>query len=452
MPTTSHPDAGRSFPIWVHWLDIITLLLVIDAIAVASFGGWRLALGDSSLTVTSAWRLAVAAGLLTALRHGVLPRPTLADRLRAWLANPLVSPAGAAAWAVCLTTRAAVLAVGFLAVLAVGFSPAPEHRVSDHELANLPARGHAESFLAVATSGYGGTARAAPGARPVWPAAPLLMRIGGSLLGASTRDVTDFYQRHRWRILWAGVFLAIGAFFWALVYLYRLAADLAGADAAFPAVLLMATYPFAFVFGAVGADSFLLLAALGAVHHARREDWTRSALWGALAGLSDLRGAWLAVPVALLVHGRPAEGLPLRRRARPELGPLLAAGMPLVGLAIALTAMAGATDDWDGVLSGASGTAGPSALDLAAGVLALALLVPIRRRFGWSYALLVCGFLGIGLVWEGFAPGRLTAVCFPLHIELAARLRHRQIPAWTIAASGLQGWLAVLFYTSRWLP
>jgi hypothetical protein len=114
-----------------------------------------------------------------------------------------------------------------------------------------------------------------------------------------------------------------------LVALVRLDYDRATALRAVAAALL---YPAAVFLGAVYPESTLLLTVTAALYHARRGQWGRAALWGALAGLT--RGAGLLVLLPLIVEyvaqRARCRGATARGRVAP---PLALALVPLPFLA-----------------------------------------------------------------------------------------------------------------------
>ena len=98
-----------------------------------------------------------------------------------------------------------------------------------------------------------------------------------------------------------GTLISLGAFFGALVYLYRLARDiLDNEDAARGAVWLLATFPFALFYGAVYSESLFLLGAVAAFYHFRRCEYVPAGAWGLLVGLTRPPGCLVSVPLAIL--------------------------------------------------------------------------------------------------------------------------------------------------------
>ncbi len=109
-------------------------------------------------------------------------------------------PASAAVHRVFAGTRPAILLVGYLAVLLVGYPEgANPWRTSANEFVNLQARWDAGWYLGVAIQGYAGD----PGRRPgdqqnivFFPAYPLLTRAAGRLLGGLRRRSSPCWAAH----------------------------------------------------------------------------------------------------------------------------------------------------------------------------------------------------------------------------------------------------------------
>ncbi len=90
------------------------------------------------------------------------------------------------------------------------------------------------------------------------------------------------------------------------------------------------------------------------------------------------------------------------------------------------------------------------ALNAAAVVAALVLVIPIWRAFGVPYVLFVCVNLLPPLFRGGvMSMGRLSATLFPLFLLMALKLDSRGALWFTVGFAGLQAFLAVLFYTWR---
>ena len=90
------------------------------------------------------------------------------------------------------------------------------------------------------------------------------------------------------------------------------------------------------------------------------------------------------------------------------------------------------------------------ALNAFAGFFALALVIPIYRRFGLALALLVAVNLLPPIMVGGLTSlGRFTSVLFPLHLWLATATPAPWRPPLVAGMGAVQGLLTVLHYTSR---
>src|SRR5712691_3672800 len=342
------------------------------------------------------------------------------------------SPAAAAGAAV-LGTRLPVLLIGVLAVTLVGTVPPPVAealwRVSPHELTNALARWDTAFYYSIATSGYSWDPAMFRHENIVFfPLYPMLMRWGGALLGG--------------RPLLAGLFVSLIAFAGAIAILYRLAVLEMGEAHAGPAILLLATFPFALFYSAVYTESLFLLLTVGAFYGMRRGNLPAAALCGMAAGLTRPNGPWLAVPLLCLAVSRAGGGAaePLPRGTSRRLA-MLAACAPIVGMAIfsaylhvrfhdALAWVHGQAA-WGAPLLGHPPAPDPVRLpgappvamteaivylgDIAAFAVAVAAIRPVTRRFGVAY--------GVWIAVNVFPPvaahlfisvGRFTSVLFPV--------------------------------------
>lgn len=147
-------------------------------------------------------------------------------------------------------------------------------------------RADAKWYVAVATQGYN-YSRTTASRVNFYPLYPLLIHLLSGLTGLFT-SATE-------AAILAGMLISWLCFGAACVCLYRLTLDRFGPAAAYRTVLLVATFPFGFFFGAVYTESlFLLLAVLAFL--AVERGW-----WGIAAGAAALAGA--ERPTGLLIAG-----------------------------------------------------------------------------------------------------------------------------------------------------
>ena len=268
-------------PKWAAALDVVAVVMALVAISVVLGGGFRIWMFDNRVSVTDWWRPAMWSAVALVLRHALVRRQPLPQRLSGALIAWWLSPDTRTVLPIHLTSRLGVLAVGFLAVLLIGFPPeaASRWRIYSNDLLDLPARWDTGWYLGIATEGY----RFDPNARAdyqqniaFFPAFPMSMRYLSVVLGRQP--------------LWTGVAISLVSFFIALTYYLRLARSLLkDEEKAVTAVMLLAAYPFAVFFSAAYTEGLFLLTLIGAVYHFHQNQLWRAALWGFACGLTRPR-------------------------------------------------------------------------------------------------------------------------------------------------------------------
>jgi hypothetical protein len=462
------------------------VLLVVLALVVAEWGGFRIQVAGVRFAATSVARALLGAGLLGLVRHFFVPRPPIYRDLPIRLATSWRkrSSASRAAWAALLGTRPAVLFVGYLAVVMFGYSHnGPPLRISPNEVANLQVRWDSAWYFGIANEGYRYWSTRTTDQQNIvfFPALPTLMRVGGRLLG---RTATSLFL--------AGTLITLGAFFWALTFLYRLVSEMIGnEDAARSTVWLLATYPFALFYGAVYTESLFLLGAVAAFYRLNRGEYVRAGLWGLLVGLTRPNGCFLSIPLAMVAAGPwlprwLAEPLNTRtpgQHAAPQpssIGPaIVAAAMPGVGVLLysgyiwyltgyPFTWATGhaawgreyqglatlVTDRWMWLTSaGVYKYTSELPNDLLNALGALFVVVaawPVWFRLGPPYAVFILINILPPLAAGGMlSAGRFSSVLFPAFIWLATAIPARQRPGWNATFMAIQALNASLFYTWR---
>src|SRR6266481_1671687 len=133
---------------WVRGLDALTVLLALLAAVIALSGGFRVHVGGMRVGVTTPlpllfWSLAIGVARHLAVPHEPLYRE-FPRRLSSWARLPSVRVATAA----IVSTRPAILFVGYAAVFMFGYAEghAPL-RHFNNELLNLPVRWGAGWYL-----------------------------------------------------------------------------------------------------------------------------------------------------------------------------------------------------------------------------------------------------------------------------------------------------------------
>lgn len=465
-------------PTWARILDAVTVAGLCLGAAVAASGGFRWRVGEAKISLTSAPRILLTVLALGVIRHLFVRRQPVYARVVDGVRRVWTSESLRAVWPLWLSTRLTVLAVGFLAVAAVGFPMAKApFRVYHNEFLNLPARLDTGWYFSIATEGYQWSPEY-HGQQNIafMPALPMLMRFGGRLLGDQP--------------LIAGQLLVLAACLWGFVYVYRLArAHLGDHDRATFAVALLATYPFAVFLGAVYTESLFLLCAAGGFYHASRGEVWPTAAFALLVGLARPNGFLLSVPLGVLAltptllptwssvkDWTPRLFGEAIRRSWPVLAAAAAAVVGVIVFSTFVYTMTGRPFTWLEAHA-AWGRTFTSAFDFVTGpynemnkrgayefvrslpidtlnglaaALALIASVPVTRRYGLAYGVFIWVNLLPPLMVGGWLSiGRVTLGMFPVFLWLADIIPARHRTAWLIGFSLLQGFAAVLFYTWR---
>jgi hypothetical protein len=464
-------------PKWATALDVIAVVMALVAISVAISGGFRVWVFESRVSVTDWWRPALWSAIAIALRHALVRRDPLSHRLFRGLTGWWRSPDTRTVLPIHLVSRFGVLAVGFLAVLLIGFPPEATNRwrIYSNDLLDLPARWDTGWYLGIATEGY----RFDPNARAdyqqniaFFPSFPMSMRYLSVVLGRQP--------------LWTGVAISMVSFFMALTYFLRLARSLLkDEEKAVTAVMLLAAYPFAVFFSAAYTEGLFLLTLMGAVYHFHQNQLGRAAAWGFLCGLTRPNGAFLSIVLAIMaiapmwdaVKWRPI--LPPPHGWRAIVTRVLVAGAPGYGM-LAFSAfiyrMTGNPFMWtmqnaawgrvyrslDSIVAdrvgfiannGVYSYASTQTIDLfysLAVLLALAAVWPVYRRFGLALAIFIPITILPPMAAGGMlSMGRVTSILFPVFLWMGAAVPARHRTAWIALFAMLQGFVAVMFFTWR---
>lgn len=483
-PTRAADDMSR--PWWITLLDVVIVVTCVLLLSAVLWGGLRVRFADVRVTATSIWKLAGVALLLLLARHALLRTPSWLDVMATHWRRVVAEPGLRLAVPWVLTTRLTVLAGTYAAVLLIGYpSEQAPFRVAPTEAGNLLARWDTGWYLGIAEEGYnywGNTNHQTNVA--FFPAYPLTIRAVAGLMGArwgSPDDPTDsfdaFTTRRHVRMLQAGWLVSMVSLLIGLTYLFRLARDLTGSEqAAAQAVMLTATYPFAFFFGAVYTEAFFFATSVAAVYHFRHRQWAWAAAAGLVSGLARPNGCLLSVPLAVLAlaHWR-TDGYQVRTLVT-AMAVASCAGLGMLGFTWWLYASTGewfvwmqAHGAWGRQFGGlhtlfahrwgellALGPVGYSAaytieiFNMAATALVLAVSWPVGRRLGWAYAVLLLVTVVPPLFMGGFlSMGRVTTTLFPVFVYLGARLSPRALPHVLLVGFGLQVALAVMHFTWR---
>lgn len=446
-------------PRWATLLDVIAIAFALIALSVAIGGGFRVWVFDSRISVMDWWRPALWSLGAIALRHAIIRTHPLPQHIFSLVVGWWRSDDRRTVLPIHLSSRLGVLAVGFLAVILVGFPPeaANRWRIYNNDFLDLPARWDTGWYLGIATDGYRYNPRLRSDYQQniaFFPAFPMAMRYLSVPLGRQP--------------VWTGVGISLVAFYFALTYFLRLARSLLNdEEQASTATMLLAAYPFAVFFSAAYTEGLFLLTVMATVYHFHRNELVRAAFWGVLCGLSRPNGALLSIVLALMAI-RPFSLVRMLVAGAPGYGMLMFSAFiySLTGNPFTWTAQNIAwgrvyrgldsivTDRVDYIAAnGLYNYASTQTIDLfyaLAVLLALAAVVPVYRRFGAAFAAFILITVLPPMSAGGMlSMGRVTSVLFPVFLWLggAVPARHRQ--TWIAVFAMLQGFVAVMFFTWR---
>lgn len=481
VPAPEPRSAGA--PGWVRVLDLAVLVLLFLAVALLVSGRIRINLGALRITVGSVERQLGLALVLLVVRHWAWQGPALHRRLldgwRTLWAEPAFRSVTTQYW----TIRLSILLVGYLAVASIGVLNGGPFRVHENEFLNLPARWDAGWYLGIASDGYRPARADEQQNIAFMPAFPVLMRLGGALLGVDQdRMRVDAAAGDRMRLLWSGLIVSLFLGWCGSVWLMRLASQWMDPERAVAASVLLHAYPFSVFYGAPYTEALFLACATATLVLFRRAAWTTAALCGLLAGVSRPNGFVLSVPLGLLFlqwlwQHRMREG------RWPAAGQVCGSVLVTVAPTAAMLAFSWLVYDMTGhffrwtqlhaawgrqyqsVFTLASNyyelmlseglyrytsTAPIDALNLLAALFALAAVIPVWRRFGLPYAAFLLAIVLPPLTMGGvLSMGRITSTAIPAFLWLGFALPtggRRNVQAVFIA---LQALAATLFFTWR---
>lgn len=452
----------QALPRWAGAIDAVAGTAVLLGIMIAFSGGFRETTPLGQLSMTSGTRPIVTGMVLFALRHWLVPRPSVLLRARSGAARWWATPATRALVPVFVSTRAGVIVIGFVGIALLGYAPdTPPYRIHENDFLNMPARWDTGWYMGIAERGYEWQPANATGMQNIafFPAFPLLMRYVSLPLGRET--------------IWAGVFISLTSFFFALRYLFLLVRDRLGDDVATFSIVFIAAYPFALFFSAAYSEGLFLLGAVAACYHFERDQLRRAAAWGLLAGLTRPNGCFLSVALGLLAL---RDGIALDARLTRRLLAASAPGLGLIAFSAYIYALTGDPLEWaqnhaaygrvyrgavDLILDrmryiqahGVYGYVSGLPLDWINGlpvVFAIAAVWPIYRLLGVAYAALVVVNVAVPVLIGGvLSMGRVTSTLFPLFIWLAAAVPAQLRMSLLIAFAMAQALFAIAFFTWR---
>ena len=258
------------------------------------------------------------------------------------------------------------------------------------------------------------------------------------------------------------VLLSNALFLAALWLLYQLTAEVLDEERALWSCIILALFPFSWVFSMAYGESLFLVLSLGSLLAAERGRAGQAAILAGLAGLTRLPGVLLIVPLALILWQR----LPNRRGLAWLVLVPLGAGLFTVGvgsLAGSAGAVEAAQNAWGrtGIVAAAAGGQSLGAnldpmlftflLTLLAYVYLLVYLRPDRIPLAYSLipVLTLASVLASGNLQS---IGRLGMVAFPFAWVLAGRRSQWFRVALPVVSAGLLTGLSVLIFAGWYQP
>ena len=283
------PRRTNDLPRAIQFADVATVALILLA---ADLFWAPVRMAAIGITLRDFMRPLALAATMTIARHYFVPAPSLFSRVRdEWRRARAAWPALTTALPLAIVIRLVVLAIGYLAVVTVGFRAEAPPNSAINPWWDLPNRWDAGWYIGIAHEGYQWSGDVADQQNlNFFPAYPMLVRAITFLIHTHNIPRGVVFG-------WTATLVSIAAFAAAAVYIYKIAADRFGPEVGTGAVLLIASYPFAVFYSAVYSEALFLLCAAGAWYHFEKEQRVPVACWGIVAGLCRPNGALLAVPL-----------------------------------------------------------------------------------------------------------------------------------------------------------
>ncbi|MDP2052567.1 MAG: hypothetical protein Q8L75_02940, partial [Acidobacteriota bacterium] len=139
-------------PTWATALDVVAVVLAILALSVIIGGGFRVNVFDVRLSVTDWWRPALWSTVAMIVRHALVRQLPLPQRVVQAVVRWWRDPVTRTVLPIHIATRGGVLAVGFLAVILIGFpaEATSRWRIYSNDFLDLPARWDTGWYLGIA--------------------------------------------------------------------------------------------------------------------------------------------------------------------------------------------------------------------------------------------------------------------------------------------------------------
>jgi hypothetical protein len=206
-----------------------------------------------------------------------------------------------------LATRVAIIVIAELAAVIIGQRAGTHVQESRNILLAVWGRWDAVHYIDIATQGYQGTDMA------FFPLYPFLIRVVGSLAGSH---------------LIAGLLISNAAFFFGLLYLYKLLEHEYDRSVARRAIFYVSIFPTAVFFSAVYTESLFFMLTVASFYYMRQHRWWMAGAIGFFASLTRVEGVLLVIPFVIEWFSQYAGAL--RRTSRD----VVAAVMQLVPAAL----------------------------------------------------------------------------------------------------------------------
>lgn len=192
-----------------------------------------------------------------------------------------------------VVTRFAIIVIAELAAVIIGQRAGTHVQESRHLLLAVWGRWDAVHYIDIATVGYHGTDMA------FFPLYPMLVAALGLLIG-----------NH----LVAGLVISNVAFFFGLLYLYKLVEHEFDRAVARRAIFYTSIFPTAIFFSAVYTESLFFFLTVASFYYMRERRWWIAGVIGLFAAMTRVEGVLLIVPFAIewfvANKGNLARGLP----------------------------------------------------------------------------------------------------------------------------------------------
>jgi hypothetical protein len=214
-----------------------------------------------------------------------------------------------------VVTRLPIIVVAELASIVIAQRPGTHVAASSNPLLAVWGRWDAVHYLDISERGYYGTDMA------FFPLYPLLVHLAARFVGSA---------------LVAGLLISNAAFFFGLLYFYKLVEHQFTRAVARRAIFYVSIFPTAIFFSAVYTESLFFALTVASFYYIREHKWVVAGVIGALAALTRSEGVLLVVPFAIEVFSS-AQTIGFRRFfTEPRRLARIVAGLALVPVGLLL--------------------------------------------------------------------------------------------------------------------